>query len=140
MTTPTRANLITAFSSLSGNAIGNLAVSQELPWIESGRPLYVKNPRRVYVDRPVRDEQTVITTLDNSIRAVERTTTIRAYVSVDAKTQPSGFETAITNISGLKTNAVFGSQVVCECNISQDFEEDLLITEFEFQFKELVVN
>lgn len=138
MTTPTRANMLTVLN--SANLTPLLGVSSELPWLTAGEPLFIKNAKRVYVERELRDEASVIQTLDTSVRAVTRTTTIQVYVAVDAKNQPSGFESVVNTIANLKNSATFATQGERECNISQEFRNDLLVTEFEFQFRELVVN
>ena len=138
MTTPTRADLLAVLNSASLTPL--LGVSSELPWTANGDPLYIKNAKRVYVERELRDEESVMQTLDNSVRGVVRTTTIRAYVAVDAKNQPSGFESVVNTIANLKNSTTFATQGQRECNVSQEFRNDLLVTEFEFQFRELVVN
>jgi hypothetical protein len=124
----------------SANLTPLLGVSSELPWLTANEPLFIKNAKRVYVERELRDEASVIQTLDNSVRGVDRTTTIRAYVAVDAKNQPSGFESVVNTIANLKNSATFATQGQRECTVSQEFRNDLLVTEFEFQFRELVVN
>ena len=138
MTTPTRADMLAVLNAT--NLAPLLGVSSELPWFTANEPLFIKNAKRVYVERELRDEVSVMQTLDNSVRGVDRTTTIRAYVAVDAKNQPSGFESVVTTIANLKNSATFATQGQRECNISQEFRNDLLVTEFEFQFRELVVN
>ena len=138
MTTPTRANMLTVLN--AANLAPLTGVSSELPWLTANEPLFIKNAKRVYVERELRDEASVIQTLDNSVRGVDRTTTIRAYVAVDAKNQPSGFESVVNTIANLKNSATFATQGQRECNVSQEFRNDLLVTEFEFQFRELVVN
>ena len=140
MSTPTRAQVLTVLSAIPTASLSGCTISQELPWVEANRPLYLKNPKRVYVDRIDRGESTVLGTLDNSVRAVDRTSTVRVYVTVDAKNQPAGWETTVEALANIKNSSAFATQSSRECNITQEYQDDLLVNTFEFQFTEFVVN
>ena len=118
--------ITTAISTLT-----QFAVSQELPWSQNGTPLYLKNMKKVYVDRAQQEETTLIPTL-NGGEVFQDDLITEVYVAVDAKNTPSQLDALITKILGVKStiNVVnFGS----ESDYTVDKQEDVLIYTFEFR-------
>ena len=118
--------ITTAISTLT-----QFAVSQELPWEQNGNPLYLKNMKKIYVDRPRQEETTLIPTL-NGGEVFQDDLIAEVYVAVDAKNTPSQLDTLITKILSAKStiNVVnFGS----ESDYTVDKTEDVLIYTFEFR-------
>ena len=118
--------ITTAISTLT-----QFAVSQELPWSQNGTPLYLKNMKKVYVDRAQQEETTLIPTL-NGNEVFQDDLITEVYVAVDAKNTPSQLDNLITKILGVKStiNVVnFGS----ESDYTVDKQEDVLIYTFEFR-------
>jgi hypothetical protein len=106
-------------------------VSQELPWEQNGTPLYLKNMKKIYVDRPRQEETTLIPTL-NGGEVFQDDLIAEVYLAVDAKNTPSQLDALITKILGVKStiNVVnFGS----ESDYTVDKTEDVLIYTFEFR-------
>lgn len=107
-------------------------VTEELPYSNSGNPLYLKNPKVIYVDNPsVTVEQTI--PVLNGMDIESEIQTVRVYLSNDAKTQPKDYLQLITNIRNVKYN-VAGDFYKKECIMNTSLENDMNITTFEFNF------
>jgi hypothetical protein len=129
MRTELLAAITTAISTLT-----QFAVSQELPWEQNGNPLYIKNMKKVYVDRPNQEQTTLIPTL-NGNEVFQNDLISEVYVAVDAKNPPSQLDALITQILSAKStiNVVnFGS----ESDYTLDKQEDVLIYTFEFRLNQ----
>jgi hypothetical protein len=113
----------------------NFAVSQELPWEQNGQPLYLKNMKKVYVDREYKEESTMIPTLDNS-NIMQDMLKANAYLAVDAKNAPVGLDALITKILSAKdTTAV--TSFIQESDYKVEKQEDVSIYTFEFRFTQI---
>jgi hypothetical protein len=126
MRTQLLAAITTATSTLT-----QFAVSQELPWSQNGTPLYLKNMKKIYVDRERQEETMLIPTL-NGGEVFQDDLIAEVYVAVDAKNTPSQLDALITKILSAKStiNVVnFGS----ESDYTVDKQEDVLIYTFEFR-------
>jgi hypothetical protein len=112
------------------SSLNQFAVSEELPWQQNGTPLYLKNMKRVYVDREETDETVLIATFSGDIYAND--VTVLVYLAVDAKNPPSQLDTAIQRILAAKNaTGVVNSGV--ESDYTQEQQEDVLIYTFEFR-------
>jgi hypothetical protein len=126
-----RAQLVSALTSAI-STLTNFAVSQELPWEQNGQPLYLKNMKKVYVDRDYREESTMFAVIggDNVIQDIVKAD---VFLAVDAKNSPAGLDTLITKILSAKdTTAITAFKK--ESDYSVDKQEDVLIYTFEFRF------
>ena len=120
------ATITTAISTLT-----QFGVSQELPWSQNAQPLYLKNLKKIYVDKE-RNEEGVLIPLLNADDIYEDVVVAEVYVAMDAKNPPSQLDTLITKILGAKTG--LGSQYYGqESDYSQEKQEDVLIYTFEFR-------
>jgi hypothetical protein len=112
------------------SSLNQFAVSEELPWQQNGTPLYLKNMKRVYVDREETDETVLISTFSGDIYSND--VTVLVYLAVDAKNPPSQLDTAIQRILAAKNaTGVVNSGV--ESDYTQEQQEDVLIYTFEFR-------
>lgn len=121
--------ITTAISTLT-----QFAVSQELPWEQNGTPLYLKNMKKVYVDRANVEQSTIIPTL-NGGDVYQNDLISEVYVAVDAKNPPSQLDALIAKILSAKdtVNVVnFGT----ESDYTVDKQEDVLIYTFEFRLNQ----
>ena len=82
-----REDILTYIRSLS---LGTFTVSDDLPREEGGVMLYVKNPKRIYVDRPQYSEEPLLQTL-NGFDIHSEATTVSIYFTADAKTLPANY-------------------------------------------------
>jgi len=121
---------------IKGLSLGTFKLSDELPFDASGNPLYIKNMKTVYVDSAQTAHDNVIATLDGTIINSE-TTTVRAYFSTDAKQLPSNYSSLVTSIKASRATTDITGVNRREVDVSTRYEEDKMITEFEFRFAKL---
>ena len=113
--------------------LGSFNLSTELPWTSSGTALYLKNLKRIYVDVDQITEELSIAAL-NGLIINDETTTVRVFFACDAKQLPSNYETIVSGIRTAKSTASIEGVSRRECDVSTSFEEDIVVTEFEFRF------
>ena len=113
--------------------LGSFNLSSELPWSTSGTALYLKNLKRIYVDVDQINEDLSIAAL-NGLIINNETTTVRVFFACDAKQLPSNYETVVSGIRAAKNSTDIQSVTRRECDVSTSFEEDIVVTEFEFRF------
>jgi len=112
---------------------GTFTLTNELPWDSSGSPLYLKNVKRIYVNVDQVTEEVVYATL-NGVCINNEITTVSAYFVCDAKQLPSNYETLVSSIRGAKNSTDISGVSRRECDVTTTFESDMLVTEFEFRF------
>lgn len=128
-----RTELLSAITT-AVSTLTQFAVSSELPWEQNGTPLYIKNMKKVYVDRERLEQSTLIPTL-NGGEVFQNDSICEVYVAVDAKNQPSQLDSLITKILGAKNSTGiinFGT----ESDYTLDKQEDILIYTFEFRLNQ----
>lgn len=114
-------------------SLGSFNLSSELPWSSSGTALYLKNLKRIYVDVDQITEDLSIAAL-NGLIINNETTIVRVFFACDAKQLPSNYETIVSSIRTGKSTADITGVSRRECDVSTSFEEDIVVTEFEFRF------
>lgn len=128
-----RSQLVTAITN-NLSTLTQFAVSSELPWEQNGQSLYLKNMKKVYVDRERQEQTTLLPTLSGQ-DVFQNDLISSAYLAVDAKNPPSQLDAAITKILQAKdsTGLVnFGS----ESDYTVETQEDVLIYTFEFRLNQ----
>lgn len=127
-----RAEVLDYINSLS---LGTFIPTQELPWDSDGTPLYLKNPKKVYVDVTEYTSEPVVVTLD-SLRIHNEVSTVRVYFACDAKVLPSNYDEVVRDLRGVKdmTYDEVNNRVV---NVTTSFQADMLVTELEIRFTKL---
>lgn len=111
----------------------NYNVSDELPFSNSGTVMYTKNIKRIYVDLEQISNEPFIQlfgdyNIDSEIHSV------RLYFSTDAKQLPSDYSTVISQLRAAKNVTTAERFHRREVTSSTTFENDLMVTEFEFRF------
>jgi hypothetical protein len=114
----------------------SFSLTNELPWSSTGTPLYIKNPKRIYVDRPQTTLDKFIHTLDDLSLNLE-TTVVKVYFTTDAKVLPSNYETLLSDIKAARLSTDIDGVSRRECDVATNFEADLMITELTFRFTKL---
>lgn len=129
-----RQDIIDYINTLS---LGSFILSQELPWTDSGTPLYLKNVKRVYVDVTRYNTEPLIQTLDG-ININTDISTVGLYFSADAKQLPSNYDTVVEDLRQAKdiTLSTQGN-FRRECDVTTEFQNDLLVTQLEYRFTKL---
>jgi|DEB0MinimDraft_10_1074344.scaffolds.fasta_scaffold120123_2 hypothetical protein len=109
----------------------DFTVSQELPFDSGGIPLYNKNLKTVYVDEQEIAVEELYSTLDQGV-VNETTTTINAYLSVDAKNQLSDINTVVANL--LVARNVISGTIDSTSDYETAIAEDVITYTFEYNF------
>ena len=109
-----------------------IRVVNELPWNTAGEPLYLKNMKKLYIDKEERQESVMIAVLPGSNDVMQNVTTIRGYVAVDAKNQPTGLDQAIALILGAKDQTGVGN-FGTESDYTTEIQDDVLIYNIEYR-------
>ena len=125
-----RDNLITQITTNIA-AHSNVSISQELPFDQSGVPLYDKNMGTIYVGEQELNVEQLYRTLDQG-NVNQTTTTVNAYLSVDAKNEYSDINTVVANLL-IARNVVTN---VTESNSDYETEitDDVITYTFEYNF------
>jgi hypothetical protein len=117
--------------------LGGFILSNELPYSSSGVPLYIKNVKRIYVDRTEFSNQPLIATL-SGVQIDSEIASVRVYFASDAKQLPPNYDTVVTALRAGKDVDTITGVTRRECVISTTFQEDLLVTELEFRFTTII--
>lgn len=106
-------------------------VSEELPFSNSGIPMYLKNVKYIYVDNKTNTTETLIPIMSGLNIEVD-IDTIRIYLSNDAKKLPTDYPNIQSLIRNLK-ESITGNYYKRECVIETNYENDISVTTFEFK-------
>jgi len=124
-----RTQVIDALNTL---ALTGYTVARDLPYDESGVALYLKNPKKIYVDRESTEIVPLYTTL-NSADISNETTTVRAYYSIDAKQIPANYDSVIASLRTMKKDIVRAGANSREAFVTTSYEGDLLVVQLEYR-------
>jgi hypothetical protein len=115
---------------------GVFLVSQELPFTVDGIALFVKNPKRIYVDMAQSQQTSIANTLDNGSIVLENTQ-IKVYMSCESKVV-AGYTEAIDNLKLLVDDDELKEWSQRSVNVLTRYDSNLLITELTYQFRKLL--
>ena len=106
-------------------------VVSDLPYDASGQPLYQKNFKTVYIDEQEDSKVQLYRTLDQG-EVFQTDVVVNAYLTVDAKNQPSDIDNVITGILNAKSvvTGTQSNQALYETEITDDF----ITYTFEYNF------
>lgn len=123
-------------SFIQSQNLGGYLVAQELPWTSNGMSLFIKNPKRIYVDRTEYTLEPLVETLDG-VKIANEVASVKVYFSNDAKLLPSNYDALISTLKTAKNINTTTGYRARECVVTSRFEEDLLISELEYRFTKL---
>ena len=109
----------------------NFNVVSDLPYDASGQPLYQKNFKTVYIDEQEDSKVQLYRTLDQG-EVFQTDVIVNAYLTVDAKNQPSDIDNVITGILNAK-NVITGTQLN-EAFYETEIQDDFITYTFEYNF------
>jgi hypothetical protein len=121
---------------IKGLSLGQFRLSDERPFDASGQALYLKNMKTVYVDQEQITHETLIATLDG-VNINAETTSVRVYFSTDAKQLPSNYSSLTASMKLARNAAAIQGVNRREVDVTTSYDEDKMITEFEFRFTKL---
>lgn len=116
--------------------LGGFILSQDLPWTDSGIPLYIKNVKKIYVDKTTYSNEVLIPILNGS-NIDSDISTVRIYFSADAKQTPSNYDDVINQLRDINSINLSNGTFRREITVDTSFENDLIITELEYRFTKL---
>jgi hypothetical protein len=116
--------------------LGSFLISQELPWEESGTALYLKNLKKIYVDAPQYQNETLIAAL-NGLNINNETSVVRILFACDAKQTPANYEALVTDLKSAKDITTIEVVRSRQCDVSTDIENDALVTTLEIRFTKI---
>lgn len=109
----------------------NYKVSSELPFSVAGDSLFLKNKKTIYVDDVRESKIQLYRTLDQG-DVYQNEYVFNAFLTVDAKNQPSDIDNVITAILNAKS-VVTGTQLN-ESSVESEIEDDYITYTFEYNF------
>lgn len=127
-----RQDVLDYINSLS---LGGFLLTSELPWEESGTPLYLKNLKKIYVGLGETTEDIAFKTLDKQ-NITNKLTIIRIYFACDAKQVPSNYEALVDDLLAAKDITIDGVYR-SESDVTTRMEADILVTELQIRFTKL---
>jgi hypothetical protein len=113
------------------STLTQFAVATELPWSQNDQPLYRKNMKKIYVDRDILEETTLLATLDNT-DVMQNDLIVSAYLAVDAKNTPSQLDGVVSKILDSK-DSVSLVNFGFESDYTVEKDEDVIVYTFEFR-------
>lgn len=121
---------------IAGLNLGGYILTDELPWTDNGTPLYLKNPKKVYVGNVEYATNPVLSTLNGlSFNNSERI--VRIYFASDAKIPPSNYDTVVDLLRTSKDIDTVPEVWRRASDVNTSFENDMLVTELEIRFTHL---
>ncbi len=121
---------------VQGLNLGTFTVSTELPYTESGQAMYVKNPKRIYVDEEQITSEPIIQALDG-LTVMDEEASVTIFFSVDSKLLPANYEAVLTALKGAKDITTIDGVIRRELDVSTGYDGDLLVTELEIRFNKI---
>lgn len=128
-----RTEIIDYINTLS---LGSFTLSQEVPWEDAGTALYIKNPKRIYVDVVEYSNEPLFQTLQGQ-NINSETGVVRVYFACDAKQLPSNYDSLVSDIKLAKDITTIQGVNRRECSVNTSIEADLLVTELDLRFTKL---
>jgi hypothetical protein len=125
-----RAQLLSYLTSVT--TATSIKVASELPWNTAGEPLYLKNMKRFYLDKEQKAESVMIGVLPGSNDVMQNVTTVRGYLAVDAKNQPTGLDSVVATLLTAKDQTGVGN-FGTEADYTTEIQDDVLIYTVEYR-------
>ena len=121
------------------NKVNGYTLTQELPWDTQGNPLYLKNFKYIYVDSDQIAQEPLIDVL-NGAGIVNQITTVTTFITTDAKNQPSNYATMVSTFMNARLDTDITGVTQRATQVSTEFIGDAQVTQFDFSFRQLIVN
>lgn len=121
-------------SYLTANLTGTIKPSQELPFDNGGSPNYLRNMRKVYLDEPYVEQDSLINTLDEASEVNQQITYVRAYLAVDAKNRNADLDSALSIMQTALRQASITNSFRKEFDYTVSIDDDRVVYEFEYRY------
>lgn len=130
-----RTELVDYFKSLK---LKNFRISDELPFSQGDRPLYLKNAKTVYTDlRQVTQEQAFAVIGNHGV--FNEVHTVSVFFTTDAKNLPSDYDAVVDAVRAGRLASMGATDTYFrrEVDTTTSYDGDLLVTQFDFRFTKL---
>jgi len=128
-----RTELVNYFN---GFTMTNFVVSSELPFTSNSTVMYLKNPKRIYVDLEQVSNETFMPVMGGDI--YQEVHSVSVYFTTDAKNLPSNYQTVVDTLrAGKDVSTVDSSYFKRAVDTNTVFEGDLMVTQLDFRFTKL---
>lgn len=124
---------------LGTQQFSNYVVSTELPFDSNGTELYIKNPKRIYVDNDQVSIEPFIGVM-SAMNIDQETTTVNIYFANDAKTLPSDYSTVVTSCRNAKNQSYAANYMNTYSDTKTEYKNDLLVTNVEIRFVRIITS
>ena len=117
-------------------SLRSFTVSDELPRDDSGMALYLKNPKKLYVDIGQVEATPLIQTLSGFDVHTE-STTVSVYFTADAKTLPANYSSLTQSLrlgKDVQQAKGFNNRSV---DVQTEYDADMLITRIDYTFSKI---
>jgi hypothetical protein len=117
-------------------SLGSFTVSDELPRDDSGMALYLKNPKKLYVDLGQVEATPLIQTLSGFDVHTE-STTVSVYFTADAKTLPANYSSLTQSLrlgKDIEQAKGFNNRSV---DVQTEYDADMLVTRIDYTFSKI---
>lgn len=121
---------------LKTQSLGTVGISAELPWSKDNEGLYLKNFKKIYVDQDQTIQEPLFNTMDGG-SIVSQTTTVVAYLTVDAKTPLVNYDAIVSLMVNARNMVAIDSKLDRTVSVAKNYEGDAIVTEFTFEFREI---
>ena len=126
-------------SYLGKQRLGTFAMAKELPWSADGTALYLKNFKKVYVDRDVTTQTADVMTLSGPA-AVRETTSVSVYFTTDAKNLPQDYNDLLNTVRSARLIPTITGVIERQVDVTTSYEGDAMVTRVDFRFSKLILN
>lgn len=113
--------------------------SAELPFDNNKVELYIKNPKRIYVDNPQISVQPFIQIMNGHDIDLE-VQTVAIYFTTDAKQLPTDYSSTVASIRAGKAITLTGNFFKRESDCTTEYKQDLLVTKIELKYSRIITS
>ena len=122
---------------LKTQTLKSVSVAEELPWAKDGTSLYLKNFKKIYIDNEQTAQEPLLNTLDGS-SIVNETTTVVAYLTVDAKNPLLNYNDIVSIMQDARNQVNPDEKLDRVVSVDKTYQGDALLTEFTFEFRRVI--
>lgn len=123
---------------LDSQSLGSFGLSQELPFDANDTPLYLKNVKRIYVNKEQTSTEQFIGTMSGPID--QEIVSVLIYVVTDAKNLPADYQTVLLTIKSAQSLYNINDNGFYKRDVSSEteYKSDLMITTVELRFYKIL--
>jgi len=118
---------------INGIDLKGFTLSHEIPWTDSETPLYLKNPKRIYVDVTNYTTDPLFLTLDGT-NIDQDVASVTVVFSNDAKQLAGSYDSLVSQLKAGKNSIQAIGNYRREVEVATEFDNDMLVTELTYRF------